>query len=97
VYQQPVVSQQERTESQASAPMSAVAHWAWPDEPAVLAPPVAEVPPLPPLAEEPPFAAEPLEPPLPEKPPLPLEPPAPEQSAAESPQVPFAQHTAESQ
>jgi len=38
-----------------------------------------------------------LPPPTPPVPPLPLEPPAPEQSADESPQVPFAQQTAESQ
>jgi hypothetical protein len=97
VYQQPFESQQECTEPQASPPISALAHCAWPDEPAELVPPLALVPLLPPAEKEPPLADEPLEPPLADEPPLPLEPPVPKHAEDELAQLPSPQQTPVSQ
>lgn len=95
--------------SQASPPTVAVAHCAWPEEPAELVPllppvenepPVEKEPPEPPVEKEPlepPLEKEPLEPPLEKEPPLPLEPPVPEHWEVESAQRPSLQQTAVSQ
>jgi hypothetical protein len=80
-YQHCEESQQVRTLSQRSPPMSAATHWV-PTEP--LEPPLDEVPPVdnePPLECEPPTEEVP---PVENEPPLPLEPPAAEHSEYES-------------